>query len=485
MSRPSDADVPGPLALGQDRAVLVAEVGRVLERLAPASRVVVAASGGPDSAALSFLVAEARPDLAITMVHVRHGLRPDADDRAAVAEQASFLGVDLIEEMAEIGEGPGPEASARLARYGALRRVGRRVEAGWLLVGHTADDQAETVLLRLARGTGLDGLAAMPEVRGDVVRPMLRLRRADVRAFVEGEGIPFALDPTNDDTAFGRNRIRHDVLPPLSLVAPDPVGALGRLAGLARDETMALDELIAPTLRAAVQGFGDLWVCPRSALVEVLPAVARRMVRALVVGVRMGGPPPSAAEVQAVLALDTGGVTLPGVQLVAAGGWIAATAVDLAEPGPCELHRGRRTSWRSLGLTVVAEGPGEELPGRSQQLGLLGDWTPPRPMEEGGPLLPGLRRERCAVILGPVGALRLRPWAAGDRINMAAGTRKLQDVFTDAGVPRPLRHLLPLVVDDDDRVLWVPGVAADQDALVAGRVEPLVQLQVTTTVGTP
>ena len=277
---------PGPLPAGRTRGELLDEVTRALHRVPRGAAVAIAVSGGPDSTALAFLATEARPDLTCLLVHVRHGLRDDRHDVAAVRTQASWLGVDLeVVDVVVDPAGRGVEAEARSQRYAALRRVARAHEAGWLLVGHTADDQAETLLLRLARGTGVPGLGGMPPLRGDVLRPLLRLRRSDLHRFVELEGLPHATDPTNADTRLARNLVRHELMPVLERVGPDVVGALARLAELARDDARALEEIATARAAELVQRHGPVAVVPRRELADGDPAVGRRVVRALVIEV--------------------------------------------------------------------------------------------------------------------------------------------------------------------------------------------------------
>lgn len=469
---------PGALAPGRARDDLVTEVARALARVPTGARVVAAVSGGPDSTACVFLATEARPDLDVVLAHVRHGLRDDRHDVAAVRTQADWLGLELeVGEVVVEAAGRGLEAEARSQRYAALRRVARRHEAGWLLVGHTADDQAETLLLRLARGTGVPGLGGMAPLRGDVLRPLLRLRRGDVHRFVTMEGLPVAHDPTNDDRRHARNRVRHDLVPVLEQLGPDPVGALARLADLARDDARALAVLADVRRDEVARWFGPVVVVPRAFLAEEEPAVTRRVVRSLVLQVRGDMDPPTAAEVEAVRHLDGGAVDLAGVVATSAAGWtaLAPSELPVADARPVEVPG--VTPWGPLQWRVDALTP--DADGREQlHLGLRETWQPPQARTDPRVLLPGAREPLAQVTLGgladPAG-LVLRPRRPGDRVVTAAGTRKLQDVFVDAGVPRQLRDLVPVLVDGD-RVVWVPGLVADDEHVRAGRDLPQVHL---------
>ncbi len=205
--------------------------------------VVVACSGGPDSVALLVLAAEAALDP--VAVHVDHGLRPDsAADADVVAAVAAALGVRWRSMRVAIGAGGNLEARARDARYGALRVAREELGATAILVGHTADDQAETVLLNLMRGAATPGLGGMAPRRGDIVRPLLHLRRDDVRAVAVSRGLPTVDDPTNRDTHWRRSWVRHELLPMLGKGSErDLVPVLARQADVVRAESDLLDEL--------------------------------------------------------------------------------------------------------------------------------------------------------------------------------------------------------------------------------------------------
>ncbi|HEY8338814.1 MAG TPA: tRNA lysidine(34) synthetase TilS, partial [Egibacteraceae bacterium] len=276
----------GALPAGLGREELVAAVAAALDAsVGHGATAVVALSGGPDSSALAHLVAEARPDLRLVVGHVRHGLRDDAADAGAAAAHAAALGLAYHERRVSVRrQGEGLEAAARRARYRALVGIAAEVGADAVLVGHTADDQAETLLLNLARGSGVRGLAGMAPLRRErrggrsvqVVRPLLRLRRRDVRAFVAGEGLAVVSDPTNADRDQRRARARYDVLPALTGLTGgpgDPVGALTRLADLARDDADALDALADRHARRLLVRWGPV----RAVRVDDLAALPRAL----------------------------------------------------------------------------------------------------------------------------------------------------------------------------------------------------------------
>lgn len=468
----------GPLGPGLSGDEVVAEVGRVLAPLPRDAAAVVAASGGPDSTALAHLTAAARPDLRLTLAHVRHGLRDDRADVAAAQRLATVLGLPLeVTEVTVEPAGEGVEAAARRARYAALRAAAVAAGAGAVLVGHTAEDQAETLLLRIARGTGVGGLGGMDPIRPhgrdlQIIRPLLRVRRPDLRRFVAQQGLEVAEDPTNRDPTVRRAVVRHEILPLLQRVGADPVGALARLADLAREDDRLLDRQAAAVAATLVRPYGPARALPTDALDALDPATARRVLRRLLDEVRPGRPPLAAGHVDAVVALRPGdAVDLPGATVTRGGGWLAAVPQRLSRGAPVPLQVPGVTPWRPAGVAIAARPASRLAPGPRRSAGdAASSATVP----------PGGDAALVAVLLGAdaTTGLSVRTRRPGDRLRTAAGTRKLQDVLVDAGVPRAVRDLLPVVVRAD-RVLWVPGVVVDTDAAAAGAARPALALTVT------
>jgi tRNA(Ile)-lysidine synthase len=259
--------------------------------------VVVACSGGPDSLALLALADAC--GLEPIAVHVDHGLRRgSAGEARVVAAHAARLGVGFRAQRVAVVPGASLEAAARGARYDALERVREELGATAILVGHTADDQAETVLLNVLRGSGRAGLGGMAVERDRIVRPLLELRRAETEALCVELGFDPVRDPSNDDTSLRRNWIRHEVLPMLGAGARrDLVPLLARQAAILRDESEYLDSLA----RAAWPPDADAADGPAAALASLPKVLARRAVRQW-----LGPPPPSLDEVGRVLAVARG-----------------------------------------------------------------------------------------------------------------------------------------------------------------------------------
>tara|TARA_Y100000310_G_scaffold277648_1_gene295531 strand:+ start:1394 stop:2284 length:891 start_codon:yes stop_codon:yes gene_type:complete len=244
----------------------------------PGTVVDCAVSGGPDSLALLLLAVEA--GLTVTAWHVDHGLRPGSDvEGARVAAVAASLGAAAVSVTAPVVDGPNLEARAREARLGVLPEG--------VFTGHTADDQAETVLLNLLRGAGVHGVAGI----GDPDRrPLLGLRRSETRALCADCGLEPLDDPMNTDPRFVRNRIRHEVLPLLAEVSDrDPVLLLARHAERAREAVVLLDALVE-----------DIDPTDARMLAGLSPELARLALRGWLTGL-LGGRPPDAAAVDRVL----------------------------------------------------------------------------------------------------------------------------------------------------------------------------------------
>jgi len=256
--------------------------------------VVVGCSGGADSVALLALAVDA--GLEPVAVHVDHGLRVGSDLEADhVRAVAAVLGARFHRASVTVGREGNVEARARDARYDQLRRARDELRASVVMVGHTQDDQAETVLLNLMRGAAGPGLAGMAHTRDGIVRPLLALRRADTHAICDALGVPVLHDPMNDDDTLRRVAVRRDALPLLSAIAGrDLVPVLARQADVLREESQYLDELA-----DAAWPFDD---APTAQALRAMPPVlAQRVVRRW-----LGPPPPSRAEVSRVLDVARG-----------------------------------------------------------------------------------------------------------------------------------------------------------------------------------
>jgi tRNA(Ile)-lysidine synthase len=412
--------------------------------------VVVACSGGPDSVALLALAALAR--LEPVAVHVDHGAREgSAAEAEVVAGFAERLGTGFAGETTAVAPGPNFEARARDARYGALELARERLGATAVLVGHSRDDQAETVLLNVLRGAGASGLAGMPSRRGTVVRPLLEVPRAQLAAVCAALGLSPIQDPMNADPAHRRVWLRREVIPALEAgAARDLRAVLARQATLARADSELLDDLAREVLdRAAVAAPAPAGL--DAAVVAAAPeALARRAVR-----LWLGPPPPAAAHVDDVLAVVRGerpATELPGGLAVSrAGGRLHARRIDEPEQRSAQASR----------IPV-------ELPGATTGFGLeLVSWV-----ERAAPVRWPDGRWTAVVDADLAGERAvLRTAAPGERFVPLglAGHKAVADALAEAGLPAAARAGHPILSrpDPDGCALWVLGYRIDDRVRVS------------------
>ena len=311
-------------------------VRRALEGFA-GTTVVVALSGGPDSLALAAATAFEAPKLDIRAVAatIDHGLQErSADAAAAASRHARAMGLDALVVRVDVGSAGGPEASARDARYRALAEVARERSASAVLLGHTLDDQAETVLLGLARGSGAASLMGMAPERADDsgrwVRPLLAVRRATTVAACAGAGLEPWHDPHNEDARFTRVRVREAVLPVLEReLGPGIAEALARTAEQLREDAEAFAEMIDETIEDIVE-HAEAGISVSAAALAANSAALRHRIIRLVVSSEFGQSLSRAQTLEvARLATDWSGqgpLDLPGCSVRRVGGRLEFTA---------------------------------------------------------------------------------------------------------------------------------------------------------------
>ena len=432
------------------------ESGLRLSGYEPGKQIVVAYSGGPDSTALTLGLSQLLSnDTPIAAAHFNHRARgPESDaDEQFVREFCAQLGIPLHVERAPTQSDGISEGEARELRYCFLQRVAVGLDAPFVAVAHTADDQAETVLLRISRGTGLRGLAAMPYSRPiaegsriSVIRPMLDITRAEVSDFLKERGITPRHDASNDDVRYARNRIRHHVLPALKAINPAAVQAITRLAKIAREH----DDFIEAEVEAAARQFK----LPNLNGIQALPTpIAVRLLTQMHSQSAAQGAQLEQHHIEAAL------------QLAARD-----SAAELHLPGNVVLtHRAGETtlSVRECPDNTVAA-PIEEatlpIPGSvdlSNGSSMTADVVPPPESFADAP-----RRGQCyayiARDIASEGQVLVRARLPGDRYLPLGMTHevKVQNMMVDAKVPRELRESTPLVVAPDagrGRIAWVVG----------------------------
>lgn len=371
--------------------------------------VAVACSGGPDSTALAHAAAATGAE--VELVHIDHQLRPDsAADGDRVRQLADQLGANAIVAAVDVDRGAASvEAAARRARYACLDRLA--AERGWraVLLGHTASDQAETVFMRVVRGTGVAGLAAIPARRGIYRRPMLDLWRADVEDYLQRAGLVAGEDPMNRDHAIARVRVRHRWLPEIRSENPKVDEALVRLAASAREQREVLDYAVERALSEIREG----------------PGVSAR---------RLAGLPAAVGK--------------------SALGHLAAEA-GLDSLDAVHLERSFEIARRAEGGSLRADLPGGALYREYDLLWFCasGDESHASAKNEASP---------AVSVRGPDGPYEVRCWRPGDRMRphrLRGRSRKLSDLFADARVPRSRRQgALVVVRTSDDIIVWAQHV---------------------------
>jgi tRNA(Ile)-lysidine synthase len=386
-------------------------------------------SGGGDSVAL--LDIAIRLGASVTALHVNYGLREGAqDDEEFIRELAGRMDVPLHVRPVTLPVAGNLQELARDARYSLAEQLAE----GDYAAAHTASDQAETVLYRLAVSPGSRALHGMAPRRGRLVRPLLEVTREELRDYLHARGLEWREDPSNADRRFARARVRHDVLDALRELSPAAERTIAETARQLRDEAEVLDAAVAEALEELGLGpalggappLGATRALSLDALREHPRALQRLVLRAL------AGRALSRDELEQLLSigrqgsksLDLGG----GLRAIAEYGTLRFTrAPDAEPPAPVELA----------------------VPGRVR----FGDWELEARLEGRGDV--------AVTHLGP--AVTVRSWRDGDRMRPLGlgGTKSLQDLFTDRKVPRALRRTLP-VVEAEGEIVWVAGVAVDE-----------------------
>ena len=412
--------------------------------LASGDRVLVAVSGGPDSMALLSVLWELAPrlELRLEVATIDHGLRAGAQAEATlVAERAAALGLPWHRLTVDVAgarrerRGTSLQDAARTVRLQALEALAARLGASRVALGHQQDDQAETVLYRVLRGTGLHGLQGIPYRRGVFVRPLLDVSRPQILNYLRRRSIAVAQDPSNQDSRFARARLRHQVLPLLRQENPRVALALVALAADAR-RSLAANPPAASAAEGEVSGR------------------AGRAARAAIEALRVRG--------------GSGSVDVSGGRIEVVYG--RANFIAGARPA-----RGQ-ASGRDPIAPVSIEGPGMyRLGGDSSQLRQIGI-----DIKE-GIAAPAASAGRAVFDAdGLAWPLVLRPTRPGDRMRPRGGrgSRKLSDLLIDQKVPRADRTRLPVLTGADDTILFVPGLRPSEAGRTGAETRRWVSVQV-------
>lgn len=458
----------------------ISETIRKRALLKKGDRIVVAVSGGADSVALLYALHHLRRRLGVSLfvAHLDHGIRgrAGAADALFVKNLAWKLGLPCVEDRIDVPASArlsktSLEMAAREARYAFLVRTARDLAATCIATAHTSDDQVETMLLRLARGAGVRGLAGIPfKTMSDgvpVVRPMREATHAQAVSFLKKHGLRWREDRTNRELRFLRNRVRHKVLPFLEEQLSSRLrDTLRRTSDIMAGENDWMDEEAQKALRACTLGRGALSV---RRLESLALAVRRRVVRAWLVA---GGIPADVVD------YDVGGrveglLTGRGGTKAAAlpAGWRVVRAYDRlsVERVGGESDAGFHAALRIPGVTQLA-GPALKIH-TTYSRGVVRE-----PSARIGRYPLTATVSRAAVGKGPV---FIRSWRPGDRIRPLGmkGSKKIQDVLTDLKVPAGERCRVPLF-ECRGEIIWLPGYRVAQGWEVPGPDNPCLRLRI-------
>ncbi len=398
---------------------------REQEMLQPGDTVVCAVSGGADSVALlfAFYLLKDKLDIQLEAAHFNHHLRGEESDRdeAFVRELCDRYDIPLHIGSGTVTAGKkGLEAAARDARYAFLRSI-----RGKIATAHTADDNAETVLMHLIRGTGLKGLGGITPIHGNVIRPMLTLTRQDVECFLEEWCLNHIEDSSNQSDAFLRNRIRHHVMPLLHEENPRIAEKLSQMALRLREDEDLLSWQSNSTALPTVETLKTMHKAQRS---RCLAAFLERS----------GVKEPEDAHISLAESLVFS--DKPSARASFPGGVTIARNYDRLEA----------LQEKPVLEEVTLQNPGEVL-------------------------LPGLRitcMPASRIIntidtftVQPAGSITLRPRRSGDQIRLPGGTKSLKKLFIDRKIPASQRPLIPIICDDEG-ILGVYSIGVNQDRTV-------------------
>ncbi|MCR3955683.1 MAG: tRNA lysidine(34) synthetase TilS [Gudongella sp.] len=419
--------------------------------------VLAAVSGGPDSMAMLYCLYRLKDQLGIKLIvaHVNHGVRGDLAkrDQDFVQGISREFGLDYYTtnvDMAAYGREHGmtAEEAGRLLRYGFFRDVLKDNGGGRIAVAHNKNDQAETVLHRIIRGTGLDGIRAMSMLSGDIIRPLLNITRKEIEAYIEDSNIPSVEDHTNLQTVYTRNRIRLELLPYLrDNFNPNIIDSLYRLSEIAQLDLQVLDDEIEKKYNLLVKNrINNSIIFRGEDFLKEDEGSARRLIR------------------RAILDLlgDLNGFGEVHIQ--------NATQLFFAGETGKSVHLGRNiTAEVSYGDLIVKVQGTEDTQIGSVALdigrNILADWGIVVTLEESDGRNYRTDESRIAVDKGKLdGDIIVRQRKNGDRIKPLGmnGTKKVKDLFIDNKIPREEREKVPIFADKKG-IIWIPGNAFSRE----------------------
>jgi tRNA(Ile)-lysidine synthase len=444
--------------------------------LSHGDRVLIGLSGGPDSVCLLHILTTLRGkyNLSLHALYIDHGLRPGETGReiefcGKICEQhdTQFITKPIdVRSHAKTAKLNIQEA-ARLLRYSIYEETSSEINANKIALGHTADDQAETLLMHLFRGSGPTGLAGIPPVRKDIIRPLIELERKEIERFLESEGIHFITDSSNTKKDYVRNRVRLSVIPLLREFNPDITGTLSKTAAIFRDEEKYFEILVTKTLMKLISRKTETRIELFLAPFEIMDKVIMRRVLRRAIDETRGLRGITFIHIEDMIDLIKSGA--PGDRLYLPGGIRVikdySTLIFTSEApktlNPCTLNISGETILKEAGILIKASEANIQQSDKAGQT--QGLWK-------------SLAIFDADILHFPLTA---RPRKNGDVFYpLGFGKRKkLQDFYVDQKVPRDERNRIPLIVSGDD-IIWIVGYRADDRFKVTEKTTRVVKLEV-------
>ena len=440
----------------------------------PGDRIIVGLSGGADSTALLHVLKELRPSMGldIAAAHINHGLRGRAADEDALfcSELCKGFGIPFYLKSADIREIASSrkmteEEAGRAVRYEFFEEVVQRTGPAKIATAHHKNDQSETILHNIIRGSGLKGLGGIRPVRdGRFIRPLIEVTRDEILAFLEKNGLTYRVDATNLDNAYTRNRIRNMLIPLIEKeFNPAFQEALARLGDSAREDEEFLDTMARKCLAESVELDGGKAAIRIGIFAGYHSAMQKRILM-----ICLNAAAPGLKDITRRSLEDTQKLVLNG-----------RTGAVLELPNGIEARKAY--DW----CYIEQKAPKTEISSFDAPLTVPGSVYLP----EAGALVTCTQADRAAFSDNPAcifidggkvkGVLRVRRRRQGDRFQPLgmSGTKKLKDFFIDKKIPRSERDRIPLVVDDDN-IIWVAGCQMSEGYKVDNRTEHILKLTV-------
>ena len=460
------------------RQALLAHLVRTVRQqqlFVPGHHLLVAVSGGPDSVALLSLLHRLAPSwrLTLTAVHCNYGLRgaESNGDESFIKTFCRERQLSLVihrPKLVKRRQCSSLQATARDTRYDFMKLLAHEVGADRIAVGHTANDQAETVLMWLLRGAGMAGLAGMPYVREDrIIRPLLAATRAEVVAYLDREGLTYRCDSSNEKPLYHRNRIRKELLPVITRLAPSAVRVLQRQADLLREDEQYLEQITNKLVHALVtHDSRGVQRVNRQGFIELPVALQRRLIRTVLRTYDEVGRASSVRVVESVRRVFLKGrngarLSLRQAVVILEQGSVRFSPGTGADHGHgTDSGEGKREALRlPVPSTVYWARTNQQIHVQLMTRRAVEEMG--RAPSQGRALFDADRFSE---------PLSVRAWEAGDRFSphgMKGKSKKLQDFYTDRKVARYERGKIPLLVAPEG-ILWVVGMRQDERFVVRG-----------------